>query len=52
MKPIWKYPPPSPSSGINRHGPILRNLVIPKDAVNMEEKNVKKKVKRFLITSA
>ena len=40
MKPICKNPPHSPSSGISRQGPVFRNLAIPKDAVNIEEKNV------------
>ena len=40
MKPICKNPPHSPSSGISRQGPVFRNLAIPKDAVNIEDKNV------------
>ena len=42
MKPTCKNPPHSPSSGSSRQGPVFRNLAIPKDAVNIEDKSVSK----------
>ena len=41
-KVILIKPPPSPSSGSSRQGPVLRNFTMPKDAESAEDESARK----------